>query len=147
MAPQSQVASEAEDTEFRGRRKIDPWGFVSSAALSDQDLQHALRRPFEAWPSNDITFPLGEPTLTVDRPIFPSGLRNMSPKRTRIRQENDDPISAASTASGAKMVPHWDFRMMGADGQPECPLVPTDFQVWELKNRLIQVNGKRDWAM
>ena len=39
----SQVAREAVDAEFRGRREINPWNSARPAAACESDLQDALR--------------------------------------------------------------------------------------------------------
>ena len=66
----------------------------------------------------------------------------MPPSTTFIRDENDDPM-----APGTKMAPSLGFRTMGAEGQLGSPRLSTDFQAWELGDRLIRKDGKRDWRM
>ena len=51
--------------------------------------------------------------------------------KTIICSENDDPLSVPLKATGATMAPSRGFRMLGAEGQLEFPLLPTDLQVWQ----------------
>ena len=100
----SQVAREAGDAEFRGRREIDLRDFVSSAAPGDQDLRGALRFLSAGWRSYGVMFSMDGAALAVDHPIFPSGLRSTPPTKGPIREGKDDPIPADSKAPGARMV-------------------------------------------
>ena len=101
----SQVAREEGDAEFRERRKINPWDFSRSTSVGDSDLQNASRLPLERWPSYEIIFPLGHSALAVEHPIFASGPRGKPPSETLIREEDDDPLSAALEAPEAEMTP------------------------------------------
>ena len=87
-------------------------------------MQHALRFPLEGWPPYELGFPLGDPIRTAGYPIFALGLRGMLPSKTLIRGEADDPLSVAPKATGAKTALPRDFRVMGAEGQLEFPLLP-----------------------
>ena len=72
-------------------------------------------------------FPMGDPSRADSRPVSVEDFRRMPPSETVIRNESEDPLLAASEVYGARMVPSREFRMVGAEGQLELPLVPTDF--------------------
>ena len=57
--------------------------------------------------------------------------------KTSSRRVNGDPLFVALKPSGAEMAPSRDFRMAGATGHADLPLLPTGFQVREMGDQVI----------
>ena len=71
----------------------------------------------------------------------------LPPAKTFTCGARADPTSVALGAAGTQMVLRRGFRVVGADGKPQLPLLSKDFQVRAPEDRLVRKDGKRDWRL
>ena len=78
-------------------------------------------------------------SLPIGRtPHFRRRLTGFAPAKNIIRGARADRVSVALQVGGSLMVSPPDFRMAGAKGKLDLPLLARDFQLWALGDLLIQ---------
>ena len=123
---ESQEARIAGNNEFRERHRLIALDRAGALTIGEDDLQGAIRFPALGRPAYDIIFPTGKPDRQLEPHVVNgTNVRDSPPTHPFTRVGNAGPLSVALAV--ATIVTQHEFRMMGVNGDLECPLAPTHF--------------------
>ena len=136
------------DSEFSAQHGILGRTQAGIKELTTDDFDHATRYPVLGCPKYQLLFGAAGPGTHLTRRIFKMDeCRNLPTETLFARQRGADPVLAASGEAGAAIVPQNELGLLKGQGEMECPLKDTGYDVNNLPARRIRDHPNRHWEV
>ena len=141
-------AQQLGGSEFSAQHGILGQTQVGTKELTTYNFDHAPRFPVLGWPKYQMLLGDAGPGTHLTRLIFKMDeCRNLPTETLFARQRGADPVLAASGEAGAAIVPQNELGLLKGQGEMECPLKDTGYDVNNLPARRIRDHPNRHWEV